>query len=226
MEWFKTISPFITLIIGFFLSSLTGFFQGRKQDRRKLKKLLYHLLELRYQLQEETRITQGMLGIRPQLIEVLEKETGEKIQIGEEEFSSIVIPMFKDERIEERLEQLSQRVDTVLHELAEVEPLLAYELTGKYSVKDRLSHLGNLGASDELPFDIGKWMNPLLKDDLGKELDRTILLISKKVSRKTWKLTREQLETVYQPDDEKLKELIAKMVRKMQQVLVGPETEG
>lgn len=226
MDWFKTITPFITLIIGFFLSSLTGFFQGRKQDRRKVKKLLYHLLELRHQLQQETSITQGLLGIRPRLIQMLESETGEEININEDEFLSMIIPMFKDGKTEDRLEQLSKTVDMVLQELAEIEPLLAYELTGKYSIKDRLSHLGNLGDFGEMPFDIGAWMKPLLKDDLGKELDRTILLISRKVSKKTWKSTRVQLETVQEVDDEKLKDLVARIIKKMHQVLGESEPVG
>lgn len=47
MEWIKTILPLIGVALGWLLSERGKIFADKRQDKRKLKKLLFFLLELR-----------------------------------------------------------------------------------------------------------------------------------------------------------------------------------
>lgn len=217
LEVFKSVTPYVTLIIGFFLSMFTGVFQGWRQDRRKIRRLLFHLLEFRFQFQQEKRMKQGLITLRPKILELLSREIGVPFEIGEEEFGKLFLPMIFNAETEERMEQLALKVDAVLQDLSEVEPFLAFELTGKYSIRDRLSYLGHMPRIGELPFDMEAWLKPLVKDDISPELDRTILQVASRISRKIHRTTREHLLNVPDVDDTKLEEFVRGYVNKLKE---------
>ncbi|MGN7986237.1 hypothetical protein ACTJKC_02795 [Pedobacter sp. 22226] len=219
LEIFKSVTPYVTLVIGFFLSMFTGIFQGWRQDRRKIRRLLFHLLEFRFQFQQETRMKQGLITLRPKILELLSREIGVPFEMSEEDFGKLFLPMIFNAETEERMEQLALKVDAVLQELSEVEPLLAFELTGKYSIRDRLSYLGHMPRIGELPFDMEEWLKPLVKDDISPELDHTILQISSRISRKIHRETKDHLQRVPELDDTKLEELVRGYVKKLRESL-------
>lgn len=53
MEWIKTILPLIGVALGWLRSERGKIFADKRQDKRKLKKLLFFLLELRYHFARE-----------------------------------------------------------------------------------------------------------------------------------------------------------------------------
>jgi len=61
MNWTEKLLPIITLILGWGLAQYGKFWIDKKIDRRKIKKLLFNLLELRWLLKKELDLNNDII---------------------------------------------------------------------------------------------------------------------------------------------------------------------
>jgi len=149
MEWIKTILPLIGVALGWLLSEGGKIFADKRQDKRKLKKLLFFLLELRYHFGRELSIELGL----DKYLETLKSKMAEKFGVdkNDPEFSLGVDNwkpfleqlLTKTKNQDNKFEYLSENIDKVLIDLAEIFPILAYELNGQHNIKERLNRVDN-----------------------------------------------------------------------------------
>ncbi len=171
MEWIKITLPLIGVLIGWLLSESGKIFADKRQDKRKLKKLLYFLLELRYHFTKELSYEINL----DKLINIMKNKLADKIGIDKNDpelnyeinkwkpFLENLVAKIKTQ--DSTFEYLSENIDKILIELAEIFPILAYELSGQHKIKERLNKADNYfeelkDVTGEMPFDIKEWVNP------------------------------------------------------------------
>lgn len=205
MEWIKTILPLIGVIIGWLLSESGKIFADKRQDKRRLQKLLFFLLELRYHFSKELSIEIDLdyyiSTLKHKMVNKLGLEIGiPELSIGLDTWKPIIEQTIRRTNSKENsIDFLIENIDKILIELAEVFPILAYELSGRHNIKDRLKRLDNYfdeinSLTNELPFDIKKWINPKLTKELLDDIDKSIAYVASKIGNKTYKMSIEKIE--------------------------------
>ena len=214
MEWFKIIAPFIGVFIGWGLSEYGKVWADRKKDKRKLKRLLYFLLELRFQVRRELSIEKEISDYLKLAQEKLSEEFRKQVEIEMNQ----AFPFIKDSikrhlGDDNQIEFLEANIDEVILELAEVHPIFAYELSGQYKIKDRLSRADKyFNEFDELikqmPFDFKDWFQPKITQDLMTDLDDNVTRIAAKINRTTKNHVTEKMKKQINNDNSDLNDFL------------------
>ena len=189
MEWIKIILPLLGVLVGWFLSERGKKTADSRQDKRKLKQLLFFLLDLRYHFakehSKELEMDRFVNKLKSKLVDKFDIDNQEQI-LSSENFKSILDPFLnKISSTEENFEYLSKNIDRILFELAEVFPLLAYELNGQHNIKERLNKANDYFGEMEkivgdMPLEIKNWINPKITKGLLSGLDESIENITNK----------------------------------------------
>ncbi len=213
MEWIKTILPLIGVTLGWILSEKGKLFADKRQDKRKLKKLLFFLLELRFHFAKELSIELDI----DKYINIFKNKVADKMgldkndpefNVGVNAWKPFIEQMISKQKTQDnKFEYLADNIDKILIELAEIYPILAYELSGQHNIKERLNkandYFGEVqSAIEEIPFDIKEWINPKLTKDLLKYLDESIESIACQIDKQTLKTSKEKIEKMMFEDDE------------------------
>gem|GEM_PF-3632591 len=188
--------PVFAVITAWFLGTASQRYGFKRQDKIKLKRLFFNLMELRYWIEKE-------LQLDKQLNEVLElffAEMNKRLPIPDDQVQAIKPMMLgiirKQFLMQPKLPDLESSIDTIVKELAEVDPIFAFELTGKFRVTEKIaaiqSYLAQVDATneeDQVQKDriIDQVLRPHMMADVVKELDKHILDIAKKINRTTLK---------------------------------------
>ena len=214
MEWIKTILPLLGVALGWILAESGKIFADKRQDNRKLKKLLFFLLELRFHFSKELSNELEL----DKYLNILKDKVSIKFGISKDDpdfdlESKIWLPVVKELIAknlvqDDKYEYLSENIDKMLIELAEVFPILAYELNGQHNIKERISKVDNYindvkSLTVDMPIDIKQFINPKMTIELLKNLDYSIKKISKKIDEETWKSAKEKIKTMKLDDDAK-----------------------
>ena len=228
MEWIKTILPLIGVLIGWLLSESGKIFADKRQDKRKLKKLLFFLLELRYRFAKELSYELDL----DKYMNILKNKMADKfgIEKNDPEFNLGVDAwkpflqglITKTKNQDDKFEYLSENIDKILIELAEVFPILAYELNGQHNIKERLNKANNYFSeletiTSEMPFEIKDWINPKLTKDLLNDLDESIEKISMKIDKETHTNSNDKISNMnFNDDDSEMKAFIDEYLNQLE----------
>jgi hypothetical protein len=231
MEWIKTILPLLGVVLGWVLSEKGKLFADKRQDTRKLKKLLFFLLELRFHFYKEL----NMELVLDKYTVILSNKIADKLGLDRDdpEFKkgiaswrpALIELISKNKTPDDKYIYLSENIDKILIELAEIYPILAYELNGQHNIKDRLNNASKYFSDlqstvEQAPFDIQQWMNPKLTQDLLNDLDESIRRIAIQVDKLALKLSNEKISgMVFENNQEEIDILIDEYMEKVQEIL-------
>jgi len=217
LELFKAIGPLLGVIIGAVLTFSWTWFLARYTDTRKLKKLLFHLLELRYHLGRESAITQFTLELKPELMNRLMKQFDGDFEISDEEFVFMMQKMMpKNPADDNRMAQLEANIDQVILEMAEIYPIFAYELSGQYQIKERIAHISHMSEMlHEMPFDYKAFIQPKMNKNIMDNIEKNILSISGKIGMACIRETRKKLLPPDKINTEEVEEFLDEYVQKI-----------
>lgn len=227
MEWIKTILPLIGVALGWLLAESGKIFADKRQDKRKLKKLLFFLLELRYHFTKELSIELGL----DKYIESMKNKMADRFGMDKNDselnvgvnswkpFLEQLLTKSKDQS--DKYEYLSENIDKVLIDLAEIFPILAYELNGQHNIKERLNRMDNYfneikEVTDKMPFDFKEWINPKLTKELLNDLDESIEKIGKQIDKETLVASKEKItKMVFDDNTKEMEEFIDEYLDKI-----------
>lgn len=214
MEWIKTILPLIGVALGWLLSESGKIFSDKRQDKRKLKKLLFFLLELRHHFSKELSIELGLDKyldtMKNKMADKFEMDRNDpELNLGVNAWKPFIEQILnKNKNQNEKFEYLSDNIDKVLIDLSEIFPILAYELNGQHNIKERLNRVDNYfneikEMTDEIPFDFKQWINPKLTKELINDLDESIEKVGKEIDKSVLIASREKVSKMVFDDDDK-----------------------
>lgn len=228
MEWLKIILPLIGVLIGWFLNEQGKLFAYKRQDKRKIKKLLFFLLELRFQFHREATLEDDLKKyielVKNKLIEKTENKIGEN---DLNEIMAIVKPILNDLVLKAILDEnkydfFVKNIDEIIIELSEIAPILAYELNGQHNIKEKLKLTTNYfeqinEKSAELIDIKDDLINPKLIKELLRNLDESIADIARKIDKKTLKNALKKIQNMNSEEHEReIEKLIDEMLEKLQ----------
>lgn len=188
MEWINSLIPLVGVLIGWGLSEFSKVWLDKKQDRRKLKRLLFFLMELRFHIGRELRFETEIIDY---INKAKEKVKQDITEVEIENFKPFIKQAISNNLIDEgRIDFLEANIDEIIIELSEIYPVFAYELSGQFKVKDRLNRTNQyLNEVEEyiqqMPFDFKAWLQPKVTEKLLSQLDENLLRIAKTIGRKT-----------------------------------------
>ncbi|GAB2648433.1 hypothetical protein GCM10027035_47690 [Emticicia sediminis] len=233
MDLIKTITPFTPLIgvfIGWFLSESGKIFTDKRQDKRKLKKLLYFLLELRHYFSRQLQFEKNFGNY----IRVCKEKLHEKFNIPLDDLElnqqliqlkSEVFKKMNHLNVDEsKLNYLTENIEKMLIDLSEILPLLAFDLSSQSNVKDRLNKISKYFDSykeemESFPFDIFEWINPKVTNSLLENIDNCILIISKKINYKTLCDSKKTISSYNMvEDDSGINEYVEEYINKLSEL--------
>lgn len=216
MEWIKTVLPLVGVALGWLLAESGKIFADKRQDKRKLKKLLFFLMELRWRFAKELSVE---LDLDKYLV-ILKNKVSERFgvdinnaefNLGIEAWKPVIQKLWsKSNCHEENFQYLSENIDKVLIDLAEIFPILAYELNGQHNIKERINRLNSYFSEvestiNEMPFDIKKWINPKLTKDLLVDLDKSIEKVAKLIDKQTLETAKVKIAKMnFKEDDNEI----------------------
>lgn len=210
------------VVLGWGLSQTTKIWDDRKQDKRKLKKLLFYLLELRYSISKDLNLQKDINEFYLRFTDKIKKQFGEEVALEASSSKLLCQKIMKEHLITNNsLDYLEQNIDSVINDLAEVLPVFAYELNGKYNIKSRLKVIdSSIKQIEEYiteapPFDLKEWIEPKVTNNLLRDLDKNIKQIALKIGRKTWKNIDSKIKEMDKKDYSDLDSYIDEIIEKI-----------
>lgn len=215
----------VAVAMGWGLSEYGKFWEEKRQDKKKLKRLLFFLLELRFQmtrdLAAEKEITKYLAQVRTELGKDFEAIPDLEFNQLKLLLSDVLKNAFPIADVDGRIEYLEKNIDQTILELAEVYPVFAYELNGQYNIKERQSKFNKYFDEvehliKEAPFDIQEWLQPIVNEDMFTNFDENLIKIAEKISKQmknevTIKLDIQDGYTIDMDMHKLLNELISKI---------------
>jgi hypothetical protein len=188
----------VSIAIGWSLNQLGQWISVRNEDKRKLKSILYHLLEVHH------LFLRSDFGI---LVKIVKDKIRQLIPAKEftPEVDAVLTNIFtafannlvtKD--VLKNFQRLELGYEESIKNLSAVEPLIAYRLSGKTSIytaleglSSHVSGLAELLQSDKTKFDkemkqVVDIMKPDLTKNIIQELENDMLDIALKINLFTW----------------------------------------
>lgn len=214
MSWIDKILPILGVLLGWILSEYGKYFTDKKNDKKKLKKLLFNLLELRWLLEREIRLERELNTFLSKLRDKIILKFGgnpEDIENSIAETRPIIYELIKDNLLvePEKIKEIELKIDSTIAELSEIYPVFAHELNGQYKIKDKLEqsekYFDKLKLlSGEPPLDIKDWIQPKLSHELFEKLQGFIIEIAGRIGYKTKKDVLKKLQLTNADNDEKI----------------------
>lgn len=196
------LTSIITALVSIFVCCLSWYLVRvnqntdlKRQENRKLNRLIFNLLELKFWIDKEVDIDQ-QLG---RLLDAYEHEIIQRdIDITPEGFKEIrvaITEILKQQILtHSEIPALEDNIEVIIRDLAEVDPVFAFELTGKYRITVHMARIQEiLDAAGPPPENstipqimVNDILRPKILKDLQKELHIHIPLIAKKTDKKTY----------------------------------------
>jgi hypothetical protein len=221
MTWIDKILPVITLIIGFGLAEFGKYSADRKNDRKKLKRLLFNLLELRWLLRQEIVLNSTISKYIERFNIKINDEFGSNSVESTNYIKPVITKILKDLIVQpEKINEIEQNIDATIIELSELYPIFAYKLSGRYKIKEKLENAEKYFQAvsnqfEEFPTEIKNWIQPKISNTLISDLDDYIIVIAKKIDRKTIKNVSEILSPVNENDTSDIDEIMKEYINEM-----------
>lgn len=223
MNWIDKLLPVVTLILGWGISEFGKYSTERKNNQKKFKKLLFNLLELRWLLKREMDLNNDITQYVERLKQKISAEFGE--DAFEESEVNMIKPMIteilKNKIIQpNKIKEIETNIDSTINELAEIYPVFAYELSGRYKIKERLeaaeSYFNEVSAFlEEIPKELTELIQPKLSNELLEELDEYTLGIAKKINRKTKRNIEEKFSIKNSDDTDEMDKFIDEYIERI-----------
>lgn len=127
------------VVLGFFLNLVTTYFQQRKEDKRLLRRALFNLLNL-YNIiippefgEASSLMQEWIRSHDPNVANIYDSE---RLQ---EELRKLLEPMIVPFK-EDALRRMSVTYESAILDISQIDPLLAYTLSGRSRVQTDLRH--------------------------------------------------------------------------------------
>jgi hypothetical protein len=200
IAYFPSIITIVVCCLSWYLIRVNQNTDLKRQENRKLNRLVFNLLELKYWVDEEVDLDR-------QLSYVLDAYENEVIRqasdITRDDFKRIrvtIIDILKQQiPTHSRIAGLEDTIEDIIKELAEVDPVFAFELTGKYQLTVNTGRIAGLmeaagtsGAGGEVSgMIVSQVLRPKMLKDLQVDLQINVPLIAKKAGKKIYKRVQE-----------------------------------
>lgn len=195
LKWVAII-PLLGVILGWSLSQFSNWYKSRIEDKRILKRSLFHLLEVYYNLSRtdfdeklDQFVNDSDLKLQPEAIKVINHLRDDK-----------TFDIFLSSKIFEEVKNNQNQYLETINTLSSVEPILSFELKKDFNVLELFSNIENI-VGKPLDANILKsnFYNNLKKKIIEHELrslEYELLSIARKIGFRTLFRTKQTLSNI------------------------------
>ena len=223
-----------TILISVFSSALVFWFgqrtieyKNKQDDKKKLNKLLFHLLLLKKELSKINGFYEDMNAIIKKLKQYLVNDVGLSKEEVYEQFTveeqQKLIEALKDnllERDDIEFNKIKENIGILINELAETNPLFALDLNHFYNIDEKSLNIQNsiraIDVNNEAQ-EFNKVMIPELENKFTDSFDDIIYQTALKIDNKTYQdvieIVKHRNKT--EVDDEEIEELFNDFIMPM-----------
>jgi hypothetical protein len=123
----------LSIIIGWFLNELGQWFRSRKEDKKIIKKVLYHLLETFY-IFNQLNTTQLIQLITDRILLRIPEQQRNQFKAEFETIYPLIIKEFIQNDVTDQLNKIADAYSKSVDNLSTVDPIRAYRLNGKTKI--------------------------------------------------------------------------------------------
>jgi hypothetical protein len=225
---------FKTILISVFSSALVFWFgqrtieyKNKQDDKKKLNKLLFHLLLLKKELSKINGFYEDMNAIINKLKQYLVSDVGlskEEVyeQFTEEEQQKLIEALKENllQRDDIEFNKIKENTAILINELAETNPLFALDLNHFYNIDEKSLNIQNsiraIDVNNEAQ-EFNKVMIPELENKFTDSFDDIIYQTALKIDNKTYQdvieIVKHRNKT--EVDDEEIEELFNDFIMPM-----------
>ncbi|WP_346854533.1 hypothetical protein [uncultured Draconibacterium sp.] len=188
----------VSIIIGWMLNQLSQWFRTRREDKKKLKEILYYLLEL-YNLFHRSDVNKFVGVVKEIVLSKIpeEDQTNELVEVMDKLYGSIAEQFVRPE-ILNKLEVQLENYEISVKSLASIDPILAYYISTKNNINQTFTQLESvydgleneydqqrqdIATGREMAFNI---LKPSLHEENLQEIENQIRKIAWKVNPVVW----------------------------------------
>jgi len=196
------IGSIIAIVVGWILNEFSYWFRIRREDKKKLKKVLYNLLET-FHLLLSSNIESYVEILSQKMVKTLPEENQSE---ETKQFLNQIYLNFMQEYLNpiifDRLNKIKDNYKSSINSLAQIDPILAYMISDKTAIIDYFNKVEKWNSDFYKKFSEegieeqrkNKFALDQIKSDLTseeiKELRRDILIISWKIAPITYYKSR------------------------------------
>jgi len=170
------ISAIGSITLGWFLNELGQLFRARKEDKKILKKVLYHLFETHFTF-SQLDTSQIIQLITDRLVARIPDESQkEDFQREFKKFFPMIIGSLIQSDIVDRLKKIEKEYSESISNLSTVDPIKAYRLNGKTNILQTfdLLQLSIKEIVDQFPDEAGQV-------DVQNQIESTMKILKPKI---------------------------------------------
>lgn len=136
-----TIISSVSILIGWMLNQFSQWFRTRKEDKKKLKEILYFLLEL-YNLFTRSDINKFVGNVKDVVMSWIpdEEKSKEGVEFMDKIYGNIADQFVRPE-ILQKLEAQLNNYENAVRALASINPILAYCISSKNNINQTFQQL-------------------------------------------------------------------------------------
>jgi hypothetical protein len=176
--------PIITAIISGLLVWALGRWNAskdeHKQEKKRLNRLLYNMLELKHWVDKEVSAEPFITCYMEKMTVAIQIAVPDKSQAELAEMSAIISSGIKRVIFKQpQLSRLEQNITEIVRDYSEIDPFFAFDLTGKYQLTENLELMkeyltGVVPGDVDMP-DATAFMNQLLRPTMLADLQRDLI---------------------------------------------------
>jgi hypothetical protein len=202
----KYFSPLIGVFVGWLLSQLSERNKSAREDKRKLKRTIFYLLEVRHHLSmyviDEAQIAAYISLLKSRYEPFKNVEHGQLKVLLSSFLNKILFdkPLMSTQEIE----SLNSNYLRCIDNLSEIEPVMAFRLHGRQNIKQLLGEFNSRSqvsvvdlTSDirdvEEVKEVFRKIEPNLIKEVIKDINEILMQLSRVVSETTLKEVREKI---------------------------------
>jgi len=217
LEILQYVGPFIGVLIGWFLSQRSEIKKIQYDERKKVKNTLFLLLEIRNELTnilQEDKFLRTFVDKVKEKLNVAEPTAREHIML--KEFMSNLKSTMKSENHSDKLEN---QFLSCVHNLSEINPILAYRISGKQDLRKFIENwekqsrqvliLEDFKQTEQLL----EHFKPKVINELEMELRDIIISVAKLTDDEH--VIEDTIELIRQRSDVQFEEKISELVGKL-----------
>ncbi|PWK68281.1 hypothetical protein LX99_04805 [Mucilaginibacter oryzae] len=177
--------PIITAIISGLLVWALGRWNAskdeHKQEKKRLNRLLYNMLELKHWVDKELSAEPFIAGYMEKMMATILVAAPDKSQAELAEMTAIISAGIKRVILKQpQLPRLEQHIAEIVRDYSEIDPFFAYDLTGKYQLTENLELMkeyltGVVPQDVDMP-EATAFMNQLMCPTMLADLQRDLIV--------------------------------------------------
>ena len=225
MPLLEFIRSLVNTVLNWFLAKQGRDAEHTREQDIKLKRLLYHLLELKSWIEKEVFLDQHITKFLTLYENAIANDLPDGVLSLEKKRPWMIKQIKKVVFSVDKYSVTASNIETILIDLSEIDPLFAFQLSGIYNITEKMNILKSYlndsmeqgeDSCEGREFIFEDVLRPQLVNDVFVQIQQDILKVAKMIDKKTYeKIISMNTIIPAAPDEAEFKRFMAPVLKKL-----------